>query len=657
MQKIPSSPAIVSLALHRLGELPVRPAVWQVECLRSPKWVVDGVREPFLPLLPVCCDSEGGLVGHGDLCVPGDPQGPGAIGAILQLAMMREVRYRPRCVEVLDEHLAGELRAALEPLGIEVAVVERLEAIEEVAESMRRHVGGPEADVQLFAHAIGIDRLQSFAIAAAEFCVAAPWNHLDGEDLILLDTIEAPPGMRCFTVMGSDGLECGIHFFSSREQYESIVESDEPERLGLDEPLWVLDLVDRTEFPVRDFETWEQHKLPVGAPDAFPRFQGLVGRDQAIVAGSAEVLFAEWILRAMATSTEDELDSGRWRKSIKTGQLKATLLLSIPAILEAQNASAADRRSRQPVPRDPRVHEQVMRRVHALIGRQQFDSPEEMQAFLSANLDKANEIHEPITPQEKALALLDRAYDEVGRVQLKLAREALALWPDAADAWVLRAEAAWDPERRLELYREGRDAGARAIGTGIFTQSAGHAWGVLETRPYLRACFGFAEALWDLGRHDEALAQWRELARLDPADHLAVADIAVPRLLEANRDADAGGLLEVLEMAESPIPLYAKALLAFRLRGPDADATTKLAQAVRSNRFVPLYLSGRSRLEGDMPGHLQPGSDDQARYVAASLMLAWRQTRGAVEWLGKSIRPPKRERRSARATGKGKQRR
>ena len=59
-------------------------------------------------------------------------------------------------------------------------------------------------------------------------------------------------------------------------------------------------------------------------------------------------------------------------------------------------------------------------------------------------------------------------------------------------------------------------AGAAAIGADRFASLRGEFWGHLETRPYMRARLGLAQALRDLGRDDEAVAHYRALLELNP---------------------------------------------------------------------------------------------------------------------------------------------
>ena len=88
--------------------------------------------------------------------------------------------------------------------------------------------------------------------------------------------------------------------------------------------------------------------------------------------------------------------------------------------------------------------------------------------------------------------------DEKRRVQL--AKDALAICPDCADAYVLLAEHAPSRKEALRLYEQGRCRRRAAPGgRKRFSEHVGHFWGVLETRPYMRARLGLAHALWTAG--------------------------------------------------------------------------------------------------------------------------------------------------------------
>jgi len=85
--------------------------------------------------------------------------------------------------------------------------------------------------------------------------------------------------------------------------------------------------------------------------------------------------------------------------------------------------------------------------------------------------------------------------------RVALAHEALKVSPLCADAYVLLAEeTARNPPDAVELYARGVEAGAQTLGEAAFEDDVGDFWGLIETRPYMRARFGLAMALWSCGR-------------------------------------------------------------------------------------------------------------------------------------------------------------
>jgi hypothetical protein len=69
-----------------------------------------------------------------------------------------------------------------------------------------------------------------------------------------------------------------------------------------------------------------------------------------------------------------------------------------------------------------------------------------------------------------------KAWDATGRRRVALARQALALSPDCADAYVLLAtEAASDIPTAIAVARKGVEVGKRALGKTVFKEDAGYA--------------------------------------------------------------------------------------------------------------------------------------------------------------------------------------
>jgi tetratricopeptide (TPR) repeat protein len=238
------------------------------------------------------------------------------------------------------------------------------------------------------------------------------------------------------------------------------------------------------------------------------------------------------------------------------------------------------------------------------------------------------------TPLARAQALIHQAFaepDEQRRVQL--ARQALALCPDCADAYVLLAEHVPNRKEALALYEQGTAAGERALGADAFQRDVGKFWGLLATRPYMRARLGFAHSLWTAGRRDEAVQHLQDMLRLNPGDNQGIRYTLAGFLLSLDRDDDLARLLEQYADEASATWAFTQALLTFRRHGDTLEARQLLKKAKKANKHIPDYLLGRKQPPAVEPEGYSPGRDSEAVMYFGGFMAAWRYTPGALAWL------------------------
>jgi len=277
------------------------------------------------------------------------------------------------------------------------------------------------------------------------------------------------------------------------------------------------------------------------------------------------------------------------------------------------------------------------------IGKQlrgkEFESMEEAQAFLEELVASGEGLQpipaEPSTPLEKAQELIYEAFETGShRKRVQLAKKALKVSSDCADAYVLLAEeTAKDPEEAKELYEKGVQAGESALGEEVFEEDAGHFWGILETRPYMRARQGLALASWELGERSEAIAHYQQMLHLNPNDNQGVRYLLANALLEEGLDDELGELLESYEDDAGAGWVYARALWRFRTEGDGEEARSALEEAISFNPFVAGYLLGRKGMPGALPALVGFGDESEAVVYFAEALPGWLRTPGAIEWL------------------------
>jgi tetratricopeptide (TPR) repeat protein len=254
---------------------------------------------------------------------------------------------------------------------------------------------------------------------------------------------------------------------------------------------------------------------------------------------------------------------------------------------------------------------------------------------------KATQDHPPFSEEKfnQAQELVYDAWEEPNRQKcLALARKALRISPYCTDAYNLLAGKSGSLEERQELYAKGVKTGRTVLGDSFFQKEAGHFWGSLETRPYMRALAGLSKCLWKKGLRQEAIENYKELLRLNPNDNQGIRYILINCLLAEEMDKEAEKLLSVYQES-SCFMLYSEALLSFRrLKQNKADKFLK--EALLSNSYVPAYLLKLKHLPWSLPGYYSYGSMEEAIIYAADACVVWENTSGALAWLAERIKNP-----------------
>ncbi len=176
------------------------------------------------------------------------------------------------------------------------------------------------------------------------------------------------------------------------------------------------------------------------------------------------------------------------------------------------------------------------------------------------------------SPLAIAQQIADLAWDaSQPQEQAELARRALSVSPDCADAYVILANQAASREQARQLLEEGVAAGQRAIGSKTFETWSGRFWLDQRTRPYMRARLGLAQCLWESGQRAQAVEHYAEMLRLNPNDNQGVRYLLLGALVDLDRDEEAQRLMQRYEHDGSAEWAYTTALLAFRREGDSAD--------------------------------------------------------------------------------------
>jgi tetratricopeptide (TPR) repeat protein len=215
----------------------------------------------------------------------------------------------------------------------------------------------------------------------------------------------------------------------------------------------------------------------------------------------------------------------------------------------------------------------------------------------------------------------------------KLAKRALRLDADCVDALMLLTNLDADsPREAIEGLQKAVAAGGRSLGASYIRENTGHFWGLIETRPWMRAMEQLAGVLRSQGIYLDAIRIYERMLELNPNDNQGVRDPLLGAYLAAGDVAAAGGLLKKYKNDGSANFAWGRVLERF-LTGDPEGASAALAEARAANGHVELHLMGRKPIPKSMPEMYSMGSEEEAVLCLDNLLAAWADHKEAVLWV------------------------
>lgn len=216
---------------------------------------------------------------------------------------------------------------------------------------------------------------------------------------------------------------------------------------------------------------------------------------------------------------------------------------------------------------------------------------------------------------------------------LRLAQEALSVSEDCTDAWVLLGHFADTLDDAIEYYNKGIEAAERVLGEGPFIEDIGNFWGLLETRPYMRALFGLATCMESAGYLEDAANFYQGMLILNPNDNQGVRYPLVQILLELDRNEEAEALFSSYDESIEASWNYSRALFDFRKHGDSKISNQSLKAAIKSNGVIPDYILSHKELPEELPDEFPDGEDEVATLYAVTSKHVWEADPKAMSWL------------------------
>jgi len=621
-------------------KLPQRQETWYLAVRELHIWITPPDEEPSQPYVALVMNLDQGLILSLET-YPSPPTPDQVIETLFEAMRSRPPEssqrpHRPKQIHFEDEILIEAMASALEEIDVSAALLPEEEMVDEILAEMTEHLMGGSADIPglLSQKDVSPEQIADLFDAAAQYYRTAPWVHLTNMQPLAI-RVEPETNPRYVIVMGNGGVEYGLALYKQWDDYmlqfelvDNLLEMLPPE--GAHSLLFG----DITEVPFDDLDPIDEYGWEVFDEEGYPVPIVFTRDGEAKRPERADLLWYEAAMRAIPKFAPEHLKSddqgdyhpARVEFSISTHSGKKKVIIEYPAgEIPAENRPAemldwAELDEEEDVFDMPSGFDRrAMEGSLSMFGGG-FGDPKEKQA------------------QEKMYA----AWDEQNPAKrINLAHQAIAISPNCADAYVLLAEEEADTlGRALNYFQKGLEAGERALGKAFFEENEGHFWGLLETRPYMRARAGLANTLWNLGKNEEALTHYREMLRLNPGDNQGIRYSLLNLLLELKRPDQVDILLDEHNDDWSSEWRYTQVLRAFQKEGDSPTAQDALEEALEQNPHVPDYLTGAKRIPNQLPDMISPGRESEAVSFASTHLNFWRKAPGAVAWLKAQTQPP-----------------
>lgn len=171
--------------------------------------------------------------------------------------------------------------------------------------------------------------------------------------------------------------------------------------------------------------------------------------------------------------------------------------------------------------------EKIFAQMHKYMEQFDLEDEEQMNNKIQEFMEKINngEIDYEDDPKFKSDDLLEEACNTSSKTRaIKLAKQALEIYPDNIDAECFIANFEENQIKKLSKIETIIEKATKILESdNLFDEeNIGHFWGILETRPYMRARNRKLTILEDLGRYTEAIKECEEMLKLCESDNLGI---------------------------------------------------------------------------------------------------------------------------------------
>ena len=268
------------------------------------------------------------------------------------------------------------------------------------------------------------------------------------------------------------------------------------------------------------------------------------------------------------------------------------------------------------------------------INKKDFKSKDELNDFMSNLMGQSlDDLPERTDKKGMAQDLVYEAYEQPVSKAKKTIKQALELDPNNADAYNYLASVEKDIDKAIKQYEKAIKAGEKTLGKKFFKEEKGYFWGMIETRPFMRAKAGLADCLYAKKEVDKAIEIYEEMLELNPNDNQGIRYLLSTLLLSKNDFSKFQSFIENSEEEDCAVWNYNNALYQFKKSGQSANSDKELLKAYESNEYVIDYMLGLKEMPKEQPQYIGRGDENEAISYVNGAWTIWDKTDEAFDWL------------------------
>jgi len=268
------------------------------------------------------------------------------------------------------------------------------------------------------------------------------------------------------------------------------------------------------------------------------------------------------------------------------------------------------------------------------INKKDFKSKDELNDFMSNLIVQSlDDLPERTDKKGRSQDLVYEAYEQPIPKAKELIKQALELDPNNADAYNYLASIEKNIDKAIKQYEKAIKAGEKTLGKKFFKEEKGYFWGMLESRPYMRAKAGLADCLYAKNEVDKAIEIYEDMLELNPNDNQGIRYLLSTLLLEKDDLTKFELFIKNSEEENCAVWNFNNALYNFKKIGKKAKTEKILLNAYKNNEFVIDYMLGIKEMPKEQPQYIGRGDENEAIAYVFDTWELWDKTKEAFDWL------------------------